>query len=423
MLVPLAVAAGIAAWPLLVLVLIIVAVAVVASRFAFGPSLARGRRPRKRHLVVRIVCGLLGALILVAVAAGTWQEVQRCYAAEEPGPALTVRVPTLPPPAPPATLKPSGNVEIEKARLHFTFVVAECEAGELRPVAVGQQEVRWPEDRGRHFRREFEVGHDSLSFGFDLHSLHWSTSSTGGAEQAAIMCSGSRQLQARDRRYRGGGRSSTSGDFEPDQLWRQGPTVFGSGIVGQKTPLSIAAGPGHARAICQFAWGACVAEGDPLKEVAAAELLRPHEAEVRQALVESGAAPGLRLASQGQEVPVRGLALAAHIGVSSLLLIVAAFLLSQLFARRSLAFAGVLAAIVLYVAALDRVVLGAHLAHLRDANARLGARVTACCRLTDTFFHRRTALGGARAVADDPQAPSALRDVAQEAARVLSAAP
>jgi len=224
-------------------------------------------------------------------------------------------------------------------------------------------------------------------------------------------------------RDRGGGSSSTGGDFDLSKPWRQCFPIYG--MLGVKSPLSIASGPDLASAVCQFVWGSLVAEGDPLMEVPVTAFLHEHEAEARRTLAEHGWTPTWRLARAhpSERAPAPGLGLAGHIGISCLLLIVAALLLTQLFARRSLAFVGVLAAVVLYVAALDRLALGTHLSHVRDAQAPLAARITACWHATDTFFYRKTALAGVRAVADDPQAPSALCDVAQGAARVLSAAP
>jgi len=131
----------------------------------------------------------------------------------------------------------------------------------------------------------------------------------------------------------------------------------------------------------------------------------------------------LAMGHPDEHAPAPGLALAGHIGISALLLMLAALLLTQLFARRSLAFVGVLAAVVLYVAALDRLALGTHLSHLRDPGEPVRARITACCHASDTFFYRKTALARVRAVADDPQTPLALRDVARGAARFLAGAP
>jgi len=96
-------------------------------------------------------------------------------------------------------------------------------------------------------------------------------------------------------------------------------------------------------------------------------------------------------------------------------------LLSQLFVRRGLAYAGVLACIVLYVAVLDRAVLAAHLDRLEDGQAPLPARLTACQQLPYTFFFRETALGRLTAVSEDDSAPEQLRTRAGALALELGA--
>jgi hypothetical protein len=114
------------------------------------------------------------------------------------------------------------------------------------------------------------------------------------------------------------------------------------------------------------------------------------------------------------------LKLAIHAGVASLLLLVAAALLAQLFARHSVAFAGVLACVILYAAALDRAVLGTHLGHLADPSAPIATRMTACAGTTCTFFYRKTAQAALHRLEGDDSAPGVLREAAGEARIVLA---
>ena len=144
-----------------------------------------------------------------------------------------------------------------------------------------------------------------------------------------------------------------------------------------------------------------------------------HDAELRRAGAAGGATVVLRRSGE-LDAPVRGFALAVHLGASSLLLFVAAGLLAQLFTRRSLALVAMLAAVVLYAAAVERAALGTHLSHLENAEAPLPTRLAGCARAPDTFFYRRTALRRVQAVADDAEAPEALRTFAAEAARAIT---
>ena len=111
---------------------------------------------------------------------------------------------------------------------------------------------------------------------------------------------------------------------------------------------------------------------------------------------------------------MRGLALMSFIGTSSLLLLLAAGLLTQLFAHRSVAFAGVLALIVLYVAALDRAVLNAHLDRLADTDATIPTRLIACTQAGHTFFYRDTCRRKVQSIAAANDSPEKLRKLMQQ---------
>jgi len=392
--------------------IILVAVVVLVAFKLSGRGLALRRRPRKRHLVVRIVCGAVAAIILVAITVGTWNDVRRCYATDDLGKKLTVRVPSKPAPALPVPAEQYGRTEVEKARFLFHVVVADFAAGAARPVHVEEHEVRWPRDKMQVLERRFRFEDFEAHYTLVLPTLYVRRGSEG--EPPVLQADGTYSVG-----WRCPGRSSSrSGGLSLDGVWYAAdmarPRVPG------KRPLSIAAAP--RRDLKAFGFVTRAAEDDPLHEVALDAFLEQREADMRRALANKGdrATIGHRLPA---DIPLRGLALAAHIGLSSLLLLVAASLLSQLFVRRSLAFVGVLAAVVLYVAVLDRTALGAHLSRLSDAAAPLPARVVACRQATDTFFYAGTALAAVRSVADDAAAPAPLRQAAADVARSLADAP
>ena len=78
-----------------------------------------------------------------------------------------------------------------------------------------------------------------------------------------------------------------------------------------------------------------------------------------------------------------------------------------------------MAALVLYVAVLDRLALGAHLRRLSDPQAPLKTRLVACAHASDTFFYRRTALRQVRELSQDSETPEALRPGAAKTIRIL----
>ena len=98
-----------------------------------------------------------------------------------------------------------------------------------------------------------------------------------------------------------------------------------------------------------------------------------------------------------------------------LTLLIAVALLTQVFTRRGVAFALILAGTILYVAALDRAVLATHLSRLDNASAPVAERKIACAEATGTFFYGKTAIERFDAVVKDPGAPMALRELAAQA--------
>ena len=418
-------------------VLPIAAAIVVAFALWFGRRglLPGGRSPQPRHLVVRIVCGVLGVIILVAIGVGTSQEVRRCYASEEPPKPLTLRVPTLPPPDLPTPPQGGREVEVKEARLLASFLAVEVGAGEPRSVGAWQIDIRLPRDKGRLLTLGTVVGRSNVSSQVQVSALNARPPGAPPREPSGasfddirayrakaapaptlvavygstcFICSGPGLQMNRGR-----------GGLPLDEVWCvEGPGSYT--YLSAQPPLSIVHGPEHQLI---FVARACrVAEGDPLREVPVAEFVRQHEAEVRQACDDQLLACFHHRHPRKPEDdnPFRGFALALHIEASSLLLLVAAILLSQLFARRSLAFAGVLAAVVLYVAALDRAALGSHLSRLADPQASVATRMVASWQARDTFFYRATAVRAYEKVAADSEAPAAVRELAAAGARWLS---
>jgi hypothetical protein len=183
-------------------------------------------------------------------------------------------------------------------------------------------------------------------------------------------------------------------------------------------PLSVVTGA--TRDLQAFAFVAVVADDDPLKAVPLDEFLQSRQPELAGLLRDSSRHSKNSRHDYSDNVPARGFALAGHIGASSLLLFVAAILFAQLFTRRNLAFAGVLAGVVLYVAALERIALGVHLSKLADPQAPISSRLTACREAPGTFFHRGTARRELQSVAADTKAPPALRAAASDSLSGLS---
>jgi hypothetical protein len=388
-------------------ILLIVAVALVLillkrGRLAEWLQWIPARRPRPRHRVTRIVCGTLGLGILAAVAAGTWHEVRRCYAAE-PNAAIRVRIPTreAPPPAP-------GRDEYEtppSARLILYQFVGEPTADGFRTVHAESLEFRWPKDRNRNLVAEYRLGDFTCRFRATLLELYLSS-----RKPAELMLS---CAYSYDVRRRGRGSTMRSGTLIGGDM-----RYLGTLDRDDETPHPLSIARGCAPDLHAYCLVVRAAEDDPLREAPLDEFIASREETPRPISAGSTPRSGDRYAGS-KTVPARGVALARCIGTSGLLLFAAAALLAQLFARRDLASAAVLAGVVLYVALLDRAVLGMHLSRLADPRAPAAARLIACRQSTETFFYRETARRALESVAGDAAAPKALREAAQERATAL----
>lgn len=388
---------------LIIIVLLAVAVWAMRGRRLF---MAPGRRPRKRHVVTRIICAAVGVAILVAVGVSTWLEVGRCYAADEAAATVKVSVPARP--APP--LDRLGPFEkIQRARLLIHVLFVEVSPAGARPLAVMELDVHWPADRGRDFASYLEFKGIKASYRLSVSNVR--SPGTGERQSGCeIVLEGLEDYQwwsASKAMRRSGGIASGPAAHLSQVGW---------GDTRVRRPLSIL--PPASPDIHALRFVTRVAEDDPLRKVSLGEFFRAR-AEQDQELVDDyyRRARLRRWRDPGGGPP--GVAFVGHVGLASLLLLVAAVLLTQLFRRRELAFAGVVLALVFYVAILDRAVLGAHLSRLNDPEAAVTARLTACDRAGETFFYRQTARGKLEEVAGQQDAPKPLRDGAARAARAL----
>ena len=402
-------AVGIALAPILVLLLIVAAVIVVIVVAARGFGRVRMRQPRKRHLVVRIICGALGALILGAVGVGTWQTVRDCYPAVEAPAMLTLAMPTtvVVPPEIPAG---EHGVDLESARLLHQLVIVDLAQGTPRVAHVGEQELLW--SRGRQAMQKLSA--KTVTYDVDESLSVGQVCARRMGENVVIEAYGQLSLRGRSRQGSQGFDSSGPIVLGEARLRRQ----LGVPHAPSKEPLSTASGPIARERLCVFIAVTLVAEGDPLRRIAASDWLVAHDAELREAADEFAQNDNAGIVKA--RTPLPGLSLAIHLGLSSLLLLVAVGLLTQLFARRTLAFVGVLTLVVLYAAVLDRSALASHLARLADADAPVATRVTAARQASDTFFYRATASERLEAIVADDTQHEALRRDARTALRWLA---
>lgn len=406
-------------WPVL-LVLIVVVVAVLWAR---RPGAARlvTRRPRKRHWLTRAICGTLAVIILAAVGIGTWHTVQRSYSVAAPAPGGEALVPTLPPPPPPA----GEDQIVDKARLLVNVALVSL-LGERRTILDLEQHVlAYPAPT----QRTFVLDGDGTRVRFDLYIQQVRTGGRritartriGGDpeitwDQAPGLYASARMEVTWNGRWPTGGMSQSGGGFPLSGLFRQ--AVSQRWDKRSMNPLSIVPPPAHIADTFLVCYAVPLAEDDPMRKVGLEEFARVESDTILGAIRDEEVDDmWARQRESREEMPVGAIALADHIGLSTFLLLAAAVLLAQLFARWPMALAGTLAAVILYVAVLDRLVLRANLGVLNDPAAPPAARMLACRQAGRSFFYLPTARRALGAVAADAAAPPEVRKSAADAAK------
>ncbi|MFH1739521.1 MAG: hypothetical protein ABIH23_10985 [bacterium] len=393
---------------ILVIPVILFLLIVPYRRAAMGKYRVSPRRPRNRHISIRIICGTAGVALLVAVGIGTWKEVQRCYADFSTDETLVLHVPTKPVPITHSEAGEENTDETEKGR--FLFHVVFTDSG-LIPLHAEEFELYWPQDRNRKYGNSFGLDELSIKYSFILNPNPPRVRNINATVLEQLCLERVFHFQW-ERHGISAVRMCTLESLDGGYL-----ADFGGG-VRQNRLFSIA--PSLYPVVYGFYFIKQVAEDDPLRDTTLAEFVQMHFEKFHEP---SGDGTQRRIPQRpSQEWDfMRGLALVFHLGFSSVVALLAAFLLTQVFARRSLAFVGILALVILYVAILDRTALNMHISRLTDPQATVSTRLAACEQAKYTFFHRKTALEQIRALAEDQEIPEQLRNAARDARNKIEA--
>ena len=381
---------------ILPLLAIIVAVIVILRR---RPGMFVFRGPRKRHIITRIICGALGVGILIALTVGTLHAVNKTYAPSA-FPAVTAHVPTLPPPTQPGSMK--------KRRVLVQLLVLDTSNFLPQVRQVKEMQMDWLE--GQETRGEIITAEGPTSAKLEIRIMNiypYREVTEGGVKLPMVDVTFSV-----DRRKGGVMRMGTNGWY-----WKE-PVDLGEmedlSEDFNSDPLTLLA-PSSPR-LYGLAIMRLLADDDRLREISADDLLGKHK--LNEPENDFGKKSQRELKHQ-HSMPAMGLAGVAHIGLATISLLAATILLTQLFTRRTLVFAAVMAVVILYAAAMDRAVLSMNVTHLNDQAAPLAVRTAACRQTAMSFFYGKTALREIQAVASDPSAPPALKKCADQTARVL----
>lgn len=359
---------------LLVLIIFIISmvVAVVLARRRGQNATGTVRRPQKRSLIVRILCGAAATLMLIAVATGTYNDYQESYLAD-PMADKTIRMPALP--APVLTEVPSGDT-----RILVHLLVAKTQSDDsMQLVHAEEYLINYPADIGKPFERNFKIlgaqTQHKLTIG-DMGVNQWGKGNQIwiSSSQKLTTYAGMTRMSSSHGRTLGAGLQHIS---EIDTLRGGVPTSLFSAYHVQNKKLHF------------FIDAHVLAKDDALLAVKAQETFAALLAQTSKQDSDSWYLTG---SPHVRELPALGLNMLLFFGLSMFTLLLAAVLFSQLWTRRTLAFPGMLVAMILFVALLDRVQLSGHLARHRDTARTADERVLAARQAEqDTFFYYTTA--------------------------------
>ena len=397
-----------------IVVVILLATMVLAFRFRGRWFIPLRRRAKKRHLVTRLVCGLLGLGIIVAVGVGTWQTVRGAYAPPA-GEGIKVLAGTLPPPLP-VPPRRGREQDIPNARVLVTFLIVDRAAEQCRAVHAEQFDVRLPADQGRKYEAAFKFPHLRGYHRFSIGRV-FAMRSDGDDGEVSYEGTDESYVTSFD------SSSHSSGYYRHHgSTHHVGPLDIGRQRVALSDPLSVV--PPARRRYDAFVVRTPLAADDPLKEIPLAEFVAGRRDGLKAAAADDDTWTSRRrrrpdgLVSK-PDLPPGGVRLAAHVGIAGLLLVVATLLLAQLSTRRAAVWVVLMIAATGYAVALDRAALAGHTSVLSDAAAPLADRLTAADQAGETLFYRRSAQAALARQADDAGAPAALRDAAKRRAEDL----
>lgn len=370
----------------LVLLGVVTAATFMSRRWSFSSA---GRRPGRRHWITRTVCGVLGASIVVALAAITFRDACRAYV--EPAP-TAFKVPTLPPPGVKNDYKP-----LQAGRFLLHVAVVSGTGGAQVPLYGKTYELQWPRDAGRSFHSSLESG--GVKFNWQLEISELRRYQYKSEERLEVQ--GSRNLRARAPDFM----SSGSGGLHF-------PEAVGIGRNTEAAAFFSIARPASDARLVFLLDLTPVRDEDPLRPGALDDVLAIRGTGRWAAEMAVALSGTRRRADTGSPAG----ALVWRLQANLLVLLAAAILFAQLFRRRSLGFVKAAACLLLFVGALDRGVLRIHQSRLKDEGRPLQQRFVAGSLLPSTSFFRKTALRDLDETAADEGAPEPLRDLARRLA-------
>ena len=390
--------------PAAVLLVILLVIVLVLLRRRNAQAV-RLRGPRKRHIVTRAVCAALAVAILASIGFFSWRETVAVYATESARPD-SVRIPTKKAAALTAEIKPNLSVPLAEARLLINAVVLEAVTPtSFRAIRVDEFDIAWRSGKRSVVSNYCKLGGGMLNNRLDIDRVDVRRS--GNSTEAGVQAYGNWNIRVN--RANGGGHSSSGGEgtYITDGM-ALAQNIRTWNPYRNNKPLSVIPPVAEYGQLILCVFVDLADAGDKLTTIPVGKFITEKRKEILTRTGHQGGSSSSRRWRVDPSVPPT-FNLMEHIGTSGLLLGLAAVLLAQLFMRRGLATVAMLATVVLYVAAIDRIALGMHMSHAQDTEASLSKRLIACQGAANTFFFARTASSQLRAIVDDRLSPDALQ--------------
>lgn len=355
--------------PWLLATLLILCVILIAAR-SYRPLI---RKPTKQRIALKVIFGTVGIGVLIAFAANTLISADNSYKAPS-GPEYKVLVP-LNDPAPIPEPTSDDKEEIKKMRLLVHMVICKTFPSNF-PVNAKVFDIQWPRDRNNDLKWELTLDDEHVKTILSINSI-----SSVKSDNTKLYIKGSRSVSMSS-----ASRSmNCSGSFNSEDFNKSQPQRISEQWQ-------------------DYVFFTPILDNDPLKEISLADFLKMHSNKLK------------RVESSVQISDPSLFSIMNHLGLFGLLLIVSTICLAQLFPHKVLGFAGVLAAVVIFTAILDRITLSEHLARVKDKSLPIETRMSACDKSANTLFYPKTCRKEMADIADDSSAPEDLRFICKQIA-------
>lgn len=368
---------------------------VLLAVFLVSRSAKKWRRPvsiPRRALWKRISGAVIGFAALATITLGTWRSVGTPLAR---GSDSVVR-PTMPAPVPKAD-EPGGYSTASVEPCQMILRVYLLRNHKTAPVILHGKSIvlNWPKDAGRIRDLEFTPNGVLYFISLSVDRIY--------VADGRISLNGSRSLRVETR---SGSRSASRSSGGGIAYLGMGDILNDSSSypVASHDPLSL--WPRVSEDLAVWVEAELASKDDPLREVPIAQVKL---------------APGHEPTFMGMTGPVfgsirrpPGIAMIAHWGPASLLVLLAAAAGAYAFRRSGPAFAVLLAGCILYVGGLERLLIHRIGQMAGDSTRPLPERLAVVDQLRDVFFHPDASMAEMQAIADDAALPGEIRQRAAE---------